>query len=85
LEILAMNAANFFSIVFQPLAAPGILSNGTSFHAGMERALTLFEVIVIVLLLIIFALGPEQRGRHFLRRVSSYGQRLNCSHAEVSG
>jgi len=39
-------------------------------HFGYPWALTLFEVIVIVLLLIIFALGPEQRGRHFLRRVS---------------
>jgi len=37
---------------------------------GYPWALTLFEVIVIVLLLIIFALGPEQRGRHFLKRVS---------------
>jgi SHS family lactate transporter-like MFS transporter len=40
-------------------------------HFGYPWALTLFEVIVIVLLLIIFALGPEQRGRHFLKRVSS--------------
>jgi len=39
-------------------------------HFGYPWALTLFEVIVIVLLLIIFALGPEQHGRHFLRRVS---------------
>jgi SHS family lactate transporter-like MFS transporter len=39
-------------------------------HFGYPWALTLFEVIVIVLLLIIFSLGPEQRGRHFLRRVS---------------
>jgi MFS transporter, SHS family, lactate transporter len=39
-------------------------------HFGYPWALTLFEVIVIVLLLIIFALGPEQRGRHFLKRVS---------------
>jgi SHS family lactate transporter-like MFS transporter len=39
-------------------------------HFGYPWALTLFEVIVIVLLLIIFALGPEQRGRHFLRHVS---------------
>jgi SHS family lactate transporter-like MFS transporter len=38
-------------------------------HFGYPWALTLFEVIVIVLLLIIFALGPEQRGRHFLKRV----------------
>jgi SHS family lactate transporter-like MFS transporter len=39
-------------------------------HFGYHWALTLFEVIVIVLLLIIFSLGPEQRGRQFLRRVS---------------
>jgi len=39
-------------------------------HFGYPWALTLFEVIVIVLLLIIFALGPEQHGRQFLRRVS---------------
>jgi SHS family lactate transporter-like MFS transporter len=39
-------------------------------HFGYPWALTLFEVIVIVLLLIIFSLGPEQRGRQFLRRVS---------------
>jgi MFS transporter, SHS family, lactate transporter len=39
-------------------------------HLGYPWALTLFEVIVIVLLLIIFALGPEQHGRQFLRRVS---------------
>jgi SHS family lactate transporter-like MFS transporter len=39
-------------------------------HFGYPWALTLFEIIVIVLLLIIFALGPEQHGRQFLRRVS---------------
>jgi MFS transporter, SHS family, lactate transporter len=39
-------------------------------HFGYPWALTLFEVIVIVLLLIIFAVGPEQHGRQFLRRVS---------------
>ena len=36
-------------------------------HFGYPWALTLFEVIVIILLLIIFALGPEQRGRSFKR------------------
>ena len=36
-------------------------------HFGYPWALTVFEVIVIVLLLIIFALGPEQRGRSFRR------------------
>jgi SHS family lactate transporter-like MFS transporter len=39
-------------------------------HYGYPWALTLFEVIVIVLLLIIFAVGPEQRGKSFRRRVS---------------
>jgi SHS family lactate transporter-like MFS transporter len=39
-------------------------------HFGYPWALTLFEIIVIILLLIIFALGPEQHGRQFLRRVS---------------
>jgi SHS family lactate transporter-like MFS transporter len=38
-------------------------------HFGYPWALTLFEIIVIILLLIIFALGPEQHGRQFLRRV----------------
>lgn len=36
-------------------------------HFGYPAALTLFEVIVIVLLLVIFGLGPEQRGRNFRR------------------
>jgi SHS family lactate transporter-like MFS transporter len=39
-------------------------------HFGYPWALTLFEAIVIVLLLVIFALGPEQRGKSFLRHVS---------------
>ena len=39
-------------------------------HFGYPWAVTLFEVIVIVLLLIIFAVGPEQRGKSFRRRVS---------------
>jgi len=39
-------------------------------HFGYPWALTLFEVIVIVLLLIIFAVGPEQRGRSFRSKTS---------------
>jgi SHS family lactate transporter-like MFS transporter len=34
-------------------------------HLGYPWALTLFEGVVIVLLLFIFAFGPEQRGRSF--------------------
>lgn len=37
---------------------------------GYPWALTLFEVVVIVLLLFIFAFGPEQRGRSFQRKES---------------
>ncbi len=35
-------------------------------HLGYPRALALFEVIVILLLLVIFVLGPEKRGKSFL-------------------
>lgn len=34
-------------------------------HFGYPWALTLFESVVIILLLVIFALGPERRGRSF--------------------
>ncbi|WP_183812453.1 MFS transporter [Tunturibacter empetritectus] len=34
-------------------------------HLGYPLALTIFEVVVIVMLLFIFALGPERRGRSF--------------------
>ena len=40
-------------------------------HFGYPWALTLFEVTVIVLLLAIFGLGPEQLGRNFSRDESS--------------
>ncbi len=39
-------------------------------HFGYPWALTMFEAIVIVLLLFIFGFGPEQRGRSFRRRES---------------
>jgi SHS family lactate transporter-like MFS transporter len=35
-------------------------------HLGYPWALTAFESVVIVALIIIFALGPEKRGRSFL-------------------
>lgn len=35
-------------------------------HLGYPRALALFEAIVILLLLVIFAVGPEKRGKSFL-------------------
>jgi SHS family lactate transporter-like MFS transporter len=35
-------------------------------HLGYARALTAFELVVILSLVIIFALGPEKRGRSFL-------------------
>jgi SHS family lactate transporter-like MFS transporter len=34
-------------------------------HLGYPWALTIFEVMVIVSLLLIFAFGPEKRGRSF--------------------
>jgi MFS transporter, SHS family, lactate transporter len=34
-------------------------------HLGYPAALTIFEVVVIVMLLFIFIFGPEQRGRSF--------------------
>jgi SHS family lactate transporter-like MFS transporter len=34
-------------------------------HLGYPAALTIFEVVVIVMLLLIFGFGPEQRGRSF--------------------
>jgi SHS family lactate transporter-like MFS transporter len=34
-------------------------------HLGYPLALTIFEAVVIVMLLFIFALGPERRGRSF--------------------
>lgn len=37
-------------------------------HFGYPWALTLFEGVVIVLLLFLFAFGPEQRGRSFRRQ-----------------
>ncbi len=37
---------------------------------GYPWALTLFELVVIVLLLFIFGFGPEQRGRSFQRQAS---------------
>jgi SHS family lactate transporter-like MFS transporter len=37
-------------------------------HFGYPWALTLFEGIVIVVLIFIFAFGPEQRGRSFRQR-----------------
>ncbi len=36
-------------------------------HLGYPWALTCFEVVVILLLLVIFGLGPEKRGRSFKR------------------
>ncbi len=39
-------------------------------HFGYPWALTLFEGVVIVLLLFIFAFGPEERGRSFRRHES---------------
>lgn len=36
-------------------------------HLGYPWALTCFEVVVILLLLLIFGLGPEKRGRSFKR------------------
>ena len=36
-------------------------------HFGYPWALTLFEAIVIIFLIIIFALGPERRGKNFLK------------------
>ena len=39
-------------------------------HFGYPWALTLFESVVIVLLIIIFALGPERRGKSFLKTPS---------------
>ena len=35
-------------------------------HLGYPRALALFEAIVIMLLLVIFVLGPEKRGKSFV-------------------
>ncbi len=40
-------------------------------HFGYPVALTVFEVVVILLLLLIFAFGPEQRGRSFRREETS--------------
>ena len=39
-------------------------------HFGYPWALTLFEVVVIVLLLFVFGFGPEKRGRSFRRNAS---------------
>ena len=42
-------------------------------HLGYPVALTIFEVVVIVILLFIFAFGPEQRGRSFRSKAKGGG------------
>jgi MFS transporter, SHS family, lactate transporter len=48
------------------VAAPSvIIEYGLRSHFGYQWALTIFEICVIVSLLLVFAFGPEEKGRDF--------------------